>query len=239
MKWYLSTIKKFSDFQGRARRKEYWMFQLISCIIFFTAMFIDNKLGFVIKNEFIGFFSITFIVFNFLPSFAVTVRRFHDIGKSGWYILICAIPVIGDIFYLIWMCSKGTLGDNKYGKNPKEVDLQIVGSIDPTILNEKQININNDIAHIETEPIIAQQIIPENISAIDKSEEQIQINKLQNKATDEQLNSFFVESKTYLNKIRISIDIEIEKIPDKYKQPKILSMISLTICLFAFYFFNK
>ncbi len=118
MNWYMMPWKKFADFNGRARRKEYWMFALGNILIAIVLMIIGMVLG---KNggqiAFIlyGIFALAIII----PSLAVCVRRLHDIGKSGWWIFISLVPFIGGIWLLILTLMDSTPGANLYGPNPK------------------------------------------------------------------------------------------------------------------------
>ena len=106
----------YANFEGRARRSEYWYFFLFYLIISYGSVFlagiIDPTLSLVVS----GIITLGF----FIPNLAVTVRRLHDTGKSGWWILIVLIPLIGFIVYLVFMCTDGEPGSNQYGQNPKE-----------------------------------------------------------------------------------------------------------------------
>jgi uncharacterized membrane protein YhaH (DUF805 family) len=114
MNWYLKCLKQYADFSGRARRKEYWMFFLFNFIFAIAAMILDLALGgYEILN-------LLYLLGVFLPNFAVTVRRLHDVDKSGWWILITLVPLIGSIWLLVLVATDGSVGDNQYGKNPKE-----------------------------------------------------------------------------------------------------------------------
>ena len=119
MNWWLAAMKKYVDFSGRARRKEYWMFALFNFIFAIVAIILDNIFGTAIENVGYGIFYSLFALAVFLPSLAVLVRRLHDVGKSGWFILIGLIPIIGGIWLLILMVTDGQPGENKYGANPK------------------------------------------------------------------------------------------------------------------------
>ncbi len=96
----LKVLKQYADFSGRARRKEYWMFVLFNIIFSSVAIFMDNILGTIIIEEKIGgfgFFGYLYVLYTliiFIPRLAVTVRRLHDVGKSGWMYLISLIPFI-------------------------------------------------------------------------------------------------------------------------------------------------
>lgn len=120
MNWYLEVLKKYVVFSGRARRKEYWMFTLFNLIFICVALLLDKILGTGFGDLGYGIFYTLYMLAVLLPSIAVSIRRLHDLGKSGWFILISLIPFAGGIWLLVLMCSDGTPGDNKYGANPKE-----------------------------------------------------------------------------------------------------------------------
>ncbi|MCW2261770.1 MULTISPECIES: DUF805 domain-containing protein [Sphingobacterium] len=113
MEWFLKVVRdNYANFDGRARRKEYWMFALfnfiISCILGILAY---------IANVFY-YLSIIVSLALIIPSIAVAVRRLHDINKSGWMILLCLIPFVN--FYLIYLFFlEGDKGPNEYGEDPK------------------------------------------------------------------------------------------------------------------------
>jgi len=123
MNWFLKVLKQYVDFSGRARRKEYWMFTLFLVIFYIVAMGIDNLLGitFPIPGMFYGPVYVVFGLLMILPTLAVSVRRLHDIGKSGWFILIGLIPFIGGIWLLVLFLTNSKPGDNEFGPNPKEI----------------------------------------------------------------------------------------------------------------------
>lgn len=110
MNWYFKVLKQYADFNGRARRKEYWFFVLFNAIVGVILYFVG-----------VGVLSTIYSIFIFIPSLAVVVRRLHDIGKSGWMILIALIPIAGGIWLLILMLTDSQQGDNEYGPNPKAV----------------------------------------------------------------------------------------------------------------------
>lgn len=122
MDWYIKVLTNYSNFNGRARRMEYWMFQLINFLITTALLIIGSLLGFGFGMFPFAFISIIYSIGLFIPSLAVTVRRLHDTGKSGWMILIAFIPLIGSIILLVFLLSDGTFEDNQYGPNPKEID---------------------------------------------------------------------------------------------------------------------
>jgi uncharacterized membrane protein YhaH (DUF805 family) len=127
MNWYLTVMKKYADFSGRARRKEYWMFALFNMIFLIVIAILDNVLGTTFKME-TGYgsqalpYGWLYLIYAFaiiVPGLAVCVRRLHDLGKSGWMLLISFIPLIGGIWLLVLFCTAGNQGENKYGPDPK------------------------------------------------------------------------------------------------------------------------
>ena len=122
MNWYVKVLKNYAVFSGRARRKEYWMFVLFNFIFSVIAMILDNILGLAFENVGYGPIYLLYCLAVFIPGLAVSVRRLHDIGKSGWFILISLIPFIGPIWLLVLMCTDSEPGENDYGPNPKEND---------------------------------------------------------------------------------------------------------------------
>jgi uncharacterized membrane protein YhaH (DUF805 family) len=129
MKWYLKVLRHYTDFSGRARRTEYWMFVLFNLIFCAVAATIDNLLGITFNIDgptgdplpiFYGYTYALYALAVFIPGLAVLVRRLHDIGKSGWMFFICLIPIIGAIWLLVLLCTDSQSGPNKWGDNPKE-----------------------------------------------------------------------------------------------------------------------
>lgn len=119
MEWYLKVIKQYADFNGRARRKEYWMFILFNMIFSIVAMIVDNVLGITFAGIPYGPLYIFYGIAMFIPGLAVSVRRLHDINKSGWMMFVVLIPFAGAIWLLVLYCTEGTQGENQYGDNPK------------------------------------------------------------------------------------------------------------------------
>jgi uncharacterized membrane protein YhaH (DUF805 family) len=113
MSWYLEVLKKYAEFNGRARRKEYWMFVLINMIIIFVLYFIEGLAGG--PGILGGLYSLAVLI----PGIAVTVRRLHDTNRSGWWLLIGLIPIIGHIILLVFTVQGSQPGGNQYGPNPK------------------------------------------------------------------------------------------------------------------------
>jgi len=118
MNWYIRVLKKYAVFSGRARREEYWMFVLFNFIFSLVASLLDMV---IFGMAFWGFspLYVVYAIAVFIPGLAVAVRRLHDVGKSGWYVLINLIPIAGPIWFLVLACTDSQLGDNKYGPNPK------------------------------------------------------------------------------------------------------------------------
>jgi uncharacterized membrane protein YhaH (DUF805 family) len=106
-----SCFAKYITVEGRALRSEYWFFVLFQIL----ANVVANALDLMIGSHFV---SILVELGLILPAIAVAVRRLHDIDKSGWWLLIGFVPLIGWIFVFIWMCTKGSLGPNRFGPDP-------------------------------------------------------------------------------------------------------------------------
>ena len=119
MKWYLKVLSQYSDFGGRARRAEYWYFVLFNILFSFVAVMIDNIIGMAIGGMGYGLITIIYSLALFIPSLAVGIRRLHDTGKSGWYILLGLIPIVGGIIILVFLLMEGDRGENAYGPDPK------------------------------------------------------------------------------------------------------------------------
>jgi len=120
MEWYFKVLNQFADFSGRARRKEYWMFALFNVLFTVAALILDKFMDTGFNGSYIGWIYILYSLAIFIPSLAVTVRRLHDVGKSGWMYLIILIPIIGAIWLLVLMATDGQPGTNSWGPNPKE-----------------------------------------------------------------------------------------------------------------------
>ena len=118
MNWYLRALKKYAEFSGRARRTEYWMFTLVNVVIAMVLGVIEGILGGP------GILGAIYGLAMLLPSLAVTIRRLHDTGRSGWLCLIALIPVVGAIVLLVFLVLDSQPGPNEYGPNPKEVSTQ-------------------------------------------------------------------------------------------------------------------
>jgi uncharacterized membrane protein YhaH (DUF805 family) len=119
MSWYLTALKKYATFEGRARRKEYWMFILFNLVFTFVAIIVDSIITSGSDGNSFGIFYALYTLAVFLPSLAVMVRRLHDIGKSGWWVFISLIPFLGAIWLFILLISDSQPGENPYGLNPK------------------------------------------------------------------------------------------------------------------------
>ena len=145
MKWYLQVLKNFANFKGRARRKEYWMFALINILMGYAMTLLDYLTVGLLGS--LGVFSLIYGLAMIVPNFAVTVRRLHDVGKSGWFMLWGIVPGIlvfmaavlsfsvnggyafmgffgiltlgGFIYLFVLTVTEGEEGKNEYGPDPK------------------------------------------------------------------------------------------------------------------------
>jgi uncharacterized membrane protein YhaH (DUF805 family) len=122
MKWFLEVLtKKYATFEGRARRKEYWYFILFYCIALVALAIVDVLAGTYSEEAEMGLFSALFVLATLIPMIAVTVRRLHDTDRSGWWVLISFIPLIGSLVLLVFAVLDSTPGANRFGANPKGV----------------------------------------------------------------------------------------------------------------------
>jgi len=119
MSWYLKCMKKYVTFSGRARRTEYWMFLLFNLIFMVVAIALDNLFKTTVSGSIYGAIYYIYSLAVFLPGLAVTVRRLHDVNKTGAMIFVALIPLVGAIWLLVLDCTEGTRGVNQYGPDPK------------------------------------------------------------------------------------------------------------------------
>ena len=123
MYWYIKVINQYSDFSSRARRQEYWMFALFNIVFAIIALMLDIFLGTTFEFQGLGigsgFVSIVYSLFVLIPNLALSVRRLHDVGKSGWFLLIAFIPFIGGVWLLILFLTDSQTETNQWGPNPK------------------------------------------------------------------------------------------------------------------------
>ena len=113
MNWYIQVLTKYAEFNGRARRSEYWYFVLINILV---------SIGIYIMDAVIGTFGVLGLLYSLailIPGLAVSVRRLHDTGRSGWNLLFALIPLIGAVILLIFFFQDSTDSENEYGANPK------------------------------------------------------------------------------------------------------------------------
>lgn len=120
MNWYLGVLKKYVVFEGRARRKEYWFFVLFNVLISMGLAIIDRLTGTVDPETGLGVLSGLYALGVMLPGMAVSVRRLHDTGRCGWWLLITLIPVLGALIFFYFLVLDGDAESNEYGPSPKD-----------------------------------------------------------------------------------------------------------------------
>mgnify|MGYP006288351715 CR=1 FL=1 len=119
MSWFLAVLRQYATLRGRARRKEYWMYLLVYVGLYILLMLVDALTGtFDLESE-RGLLSGLFMLGTVVPSIAVAVRRLHDIDRSGWWLLLGLVPLVGQIVLLYFLIQEGDEGDNTYGPDPK------------------------------------------------------------------------------------------------------------------------
>ena len=139
MSWYIGVLKRYADFNGRARRKEYWMFQLFNMLAYLACSVVAGIVAVLLSRTFssaspsassteaaipgLAFaIPVLYLLAVIVPTLAVTARRLHDQDKSGWFMLLGCIPGVGGIILLVFMCLESTPGPNHFGPNPKGPD---------------------------------------------------------------------------------------------------------------------
>src|SRR6185437_16410107 len=122
MEWYLEVFRKYGDFDGRARRREYWMFYLVNCVVCCAIYGLMIAGGRSLAPVTFGLLGLYWL-FTIVPSLAVTTRRLHDTGRSGWWQLIILLPLVGVFILLYFLVQDGESDRNEYGPNPKTVGL--------------------------------------------------------------------------------------------------------------------
>ncbi len=119
MNWYISVLKQYAVFSGRAHRTEYWMFVLCNVIVMLLLGMVDELIGG--DNELI---SSIYSLAVLLPSLAVAARRLHDTDRSAWWLLLGLIPIIGTLVLIYFMVCNGQQGPNRFGDDPKAAPSQ-------------------------------------------------------------------------------------------------------------------
>ena len=113
MHWYLEVLKKYAVFSGRARRKEFWVFAFVWLLAGLGIVIVESLIE--TRGLLVGFYVLGMLI----PSLAVAVRRLHDTNRSGWWLLIGLIPLIGQIILIVFLFQDSDSGANAYGPNPK------------------------------------------------------------------------------------------------------------------------
>jgi uncharacterized membrane protein YhaH (DUF805 family) len=120
MEWATLPLKRYAEFSGRSRRKEYWMFALLQLVLFVGLSIIEGILGLSgMVGGVYGPLTTLVLLALLIPGIAVSIRRLHDTDRSGWWLLIALIPLVGGIVLLVFMVTDGTRGPNRFGDDPK------------------------------------------------------------------------------------------------------------------------
>lgn len=119
MNWFITALKKYADFSGRAQRSEYWYFILFYFLIY-LGLFVISAVGGRVIGSAVGVLLILFSLAMLIPSLSVCARRLHDTDRTGWWMLISLVPLLGGIILLIFLVQDSQPGENRFGLNPKE-----------------------------------------------------------------------------------------------------------------------
>ncbi|MGI9264325.1 MAG: DUF805 domain-containing protein [Gammaproteobacteria bacterium] len=119
MDWYLAVLRKYLVFEGRAQRAEYWYFVLFNIIFGIVLAIIDGIFGSLNPDTGMGLLSGIYSLAVLIPTIGVAIRRLHDTDRSGWWLLLALVPLIGGLVLLVFFILDGTPGSNRFGPNPK------------------------------------------------------------------------------------------------------------------------
>jgi uncharacterized membrane protein YhaH (DUF805 family) len=122
MHWYLEALRKYAVFSGRSRRKEYWIFFLVNFVVVTALLLVDQQIGTFDHKTGFGLLNALYTLALLLPSIAVAVRRLHDTDRVGWWVLLSLIPIVGSIILIFFLIQDSTVGDNRFGPNPKGIE---------------------------------------------------------------------------------------------------------------------
>ena len=133
MHWYLDVLRKYAVFRGRARRREYWIFLAVNVMITIMLIMLDAAVGTFDAEIGLGLLSGVYTFAVLIPSLAVGARRLHDTDRTGWWLLISFIPVVGPIVLLVFLVLRGQIGPNRFGPDPKEA-VASAGAVPSTVI---------------------------------------------------------------------------------------------------------
>jgi len=120
MDWMLMPLRRYAEFSGRSQRKEYWMFYLFCVIVAVVLNVVESIVGLSgMVGGVYGPLTSLFLLGILVPSIAVGIRRLHDTDRSGWWLLIALVPIVGGIVLLVFFVTDGTHGPNRFGPDPK------------------------------------------------------------------------------------------------------------------------
>lgn len=134
LEYYKNVLKNnYTNFDGRARRSEFWYYNLMNMLIVISLEILVVVLvaatQSAIVGGIIGILILLYVLGTFIPSIAVMVRRLHDVGKSGWWYFIALVPIIGTIWLLVLLFTDSQEGNNEYGANPKTNEVDLINTI--------------------------------------------------------------------------------------------------------------
>lgn len=118
MRWYLQALRRYAVFKGRAPRKEYWYFVLFQILAVLLISAVERALAIANPEILFGWYTAGFLLLTLLPALAVTNRRLHDTGRSGWWGLLHALPLLGTLVLQAFMLPRSARGGNRYGPAP-------------------------------------------------------------------------------------------------------------------------
>ena len=134
LEYYKNVLKNnYANFDGRARRSEFWYYNLMNMIIIIGLEILVVALVAATQSAIIGgiigIVILLYVLGTFIPSIAVMVRRLHDVGKSGWWYFIALVPIVGSIWLIVLLFTDSQEGSNEYGTNHKTNEVDLINTI--------------------------------------------------------------------------------------------------------------
>jgi uncharacterized membrane protein YhaH (DUF805 family) len=124
-----SGFRNRINFSGRASRSEFWNYSLFTILFFVFSIVFLLALNIDVKNVAAPFMFVCILVLGtIIPGFALTARRLHDLDRSGWWIIVIVVPLLGQLTFLVWMFMRGTRGVNRFGEDPLEAKTAVVAA---------------------------------------------------------------------------------------------------------------
>lgn len=120
MYYYIRGIVKFSKYRGRATRREYWCYSIINAVIIALLLVLHAMFAVGAVHTVLTYLLLAYVLFQIMPTLCITSRRWHDIGRTGLWVWLNIVPVVGAIVTMFFFFARGDEGTNQYGRDPRE-----------------------------------------------------------------------------------------------------------------------